>query len=178
MKFTPTKLFSPYQPILPNPSNNQPFSSPLIPKPVHTTTSSLPIARNSNLPTNKNQPKTSIQKLSQSQVQAKWEKGLCFYCDEKYSFGHKCKATTHILIIPDSEDGCDEEFFVGETLLFDEHMDQREVATPYITLHAMARILMPQILKFTSCIGKTEVQILVDGGSTHNFLQSKVVSML
>ena len=60
----------------------------------------------------------------------------------------------------------------------DEEVDQRELETPQISLHAMARILMPQTLKFTGCIGKSEVQILVDGGSTHNFLQSKVVSML
>ena len=42
-----------------------------------------------------------IQKLSQSQIQAKRERGLCFYCDDKYTPRHKCKATAHVLIIPD-----------------------------------------------------------------------------
>ena len=82
------------------------------------------------------------------------------------------------MIIPDSEEGFDEELPVREPLLFDEQIDQREVATPQISLHAMVGILMPQTLKFTGYIGKSEVQILVDGGSTHNFLKSKVVSML
>ena len=103
---------------------------------------------------------------------------LCFYCDEKYNFGHKCKAIAQILIIPNSEEGFDEELPVRESFLFDERIDQREVATPQISLHAMTGILMPQTLKFTGCIGKSEVQILVDRGSIHNFLQSKVVSML
>ena len=42
----------------------------------------------------------------------------------------------------------------------------------------MLGILMPQTLKFKGSIGKLNVHILVDGGSTHNFLQSRIVSLL
>ena len=37
---------------------------------------------------------------------------------------------------------------------------------------------MPQTLKFRGSIGTLEVYVLVDRGSTHNFLQSRIVSML
>ena len=37
---------------------------------------------------------------------------------------------------------------------------------------------MPQTLRFKGSIGKTDAQILVDGGSTHNFLQPRLVHLL
>ena len=39
--------------------------------------------------------------MFKSQIQAKREKGLCLYCDEKYTFSHKCKPLAHVLIVPD-----------------------------------------------------------------------------
>ena len=99
-------------------------------KPVHTTTSNLPISHNSNFNTNKPQPKTTIQKLSQSQIQARREKGLCFYCDKKCSFGRKCKTTVHILITPDSEENPCEELNDNEQSLSDEEVDQGKLAAP------------------------------------------------
>ena len=62
----PPKLFSPYPPILPTPSTIQP--SPTIPKPINTTHSQS-LTSNSHV-----SPKPNIQKLSQSQIQAKMEK--------------------------------------------------------------------------------------------------------
>ena len=95
----------------------------------------------------------------------------------KYIFGHKCKASAHILIIPDSETSQLEGDFVPEhTVSLEEEADMNE--TPQISLHAMSSILMPQTLKFKCSIGKMNVNILIDRGSTHNFLQSKVVSLL
>ena len=35
-----------------------------------------------------------------------------------------------------------------------------------------------QTLKFKASIGNLEVCVLVDGGSTHDFIQSQIVSML
>ena len=50
--------------------------------------------------------------------------------------------------------------------------------TPQISLHAMAGFFLPQTLKFKGAIQKMEVYVLVDRGSTHNFIQSRLVSML
>ena len=49
-------------------------------------------------------PKHNFQRSSQAQIQAKREKGLCFYCDDKYTTGHRCRASTHILIVLDSKE--------------------------------------------------------------------------
>ena len=42
----------------------------------------------------------------------------------------------------------------------------------------MSGVFLPQTLKFKGSIGRMEVYVLMDGGSTHNFIQSKIVSML
>ena len=94
---------------------------------------------------------------------------MCFYCDEEYTIGHKCQALAHILIIIDSETFHLEEDFVTEnTTSLEGEGDM--VETPQINLNAMSGILMPKTLKFKGPIGKMNVTILIDGGSTHNFL--------
>ena len=115
--------------------------------------------------------------MSQSQIQAKREKGLCFYCDEKYTIGHKCKASAHVLIVPDSDDlGDDQE---GEMDDLETHeLNSALPITPCISFHALSGILMPQTLRFKGFIGRLNVQILVYEGRTHNFLQSRVVALL
>ena len=167
LKKIPPKLFSPYPPILPTLSHLQP--SPSISKLVNTTYSQI---TNSNI---NNSTKPNIQKLSQSQIQAKRKKGLCFYCDEKYIFRHKCKASIHILIVPDSEQ------IVGEEIIEDDNIVAQQngqeilemvVPTPQISLHAMSGVFLPQTLKFRGSINNLDVCVLVDRGSTHNFIQS------
>ena len=91
--------------------------------------------------------------------------------------GHKCKALAHVLIVPESKDLGEEE--EGEIAsLENQKVDSELPITPHISLHALSGILMPQTLRFKGFIGRLNVQILVDKGSTHNFLQSKVVALL
>ena len=35
-------------------------------------------------------PNSNVRKMSQAEIQRRRENGLCFTCDEKYFFGHKC----------------------------------------------------------------------------------------
>ena len=125
--------------------------------------------------TNHNKP--NFQKLSQSQIQAKRENGLCFYCDEKYTYGHKCKASVHVLIVPDLEE------IVEDDCVWENSDEVQQVEpevvntgepTPPISLYAMSGVFLPQTLKFKVFVGKLDVYVLVDGGSTHNFIQSRI----
>ena len=90
-------------PLLPTPLTTPTSTTSNHAKPFHTTPSPTP---NSNKVHSHNinfQTKPPIQQLSQSQIQAKHDKGLCFYCDENYTFGHKCQPFIHLFIVPDSE---------------------------------------------------------------------------
>lgn len=177
LKHNPPKRFSPYLPLLPTPFNNQTSTPSTYVKLIHTTNPNLPNSNRLNNHNTNSQPKTTIQKLSQSQIQAKREKGLCLYCDEKYIVGHKCKASAHILIILDSEVLNLEEDVDSDELCSSNEISER-IDTPQISLYAMSGVLMPQTLKFKGSIGRLNVNILIDRGSTHNFLQSRVVSLL
>ena len=46
----------------------------------------------------------SIKKISQVELQARREKKLCYYCDEKYELGHKCKRR-QIYLLEGEEEG-------------------------------------------------------------------------
>ena len=89
---------------------------------------------------------------------------MCFYYDEKYVFGHKCKALVHVLIVPDSKDIYEEED-EGEisTLVPQSCQDglDRMISTPDISLHAMSGVFFQQTLKFKGSIGNLEVCVLV-----------------
>ena len=176
LKNNPPKLFSLYPSLLPNPTSSNVHPSNYTSKPVNTSTSSIPFSQRNNCNTNL-QTKPIIQKLSQSQIQANREKGLCFYYDEKYTMGYRCKASAHVLIVPDSEDfGLEDEVEIEVLRNPEEEIELYN--TPHISLHAMSGIVMPQTLRFKGFIGKMNVQVLVDGARKHNFLQSRVVSLL
>ncbi|XP_042963178.1 uncharacterized protein LOC122297221 [Carya illinoinensis] len=52
-----------------------------------------PRPKNRTFPTTYNQtkrPTIPIKRVTPTQMQERREKGLCYYCDEKYHFGHKC----------------------------------------------------------------------------------------
>jgi hypothetical protein len=100
-------------------------------------------------------------------------KGLCYNCDEKYSPGHKCKEQKIFMAI--SEDISEEDV---ETPLVSESpkttditppLDPPEVE-PVISLNALTSFSTPQTLKIIGYIKQRKVIILVDSGSTHNFI--------
>ena len=71
------------------------------------------------------------------------EKGLRFYCDEKYTFGHKCKTSVHVLIVPDSEDSMDEEGIREDAtaiLAINQEKVDIVVSTPQISFHVMSGV--------------------------------------
>lgn len=75
----PPKLVSPYPPILPTPPD---FT---VTKPVTTIgdhLSSTLTTHNTHISNTPSQPKQTVQRLTQAQIQARREKCLCFYCDD------------------------------------------------------------------------------------------------
>ncbi|XP_061357641.1 uncharacterized protein LOC133301946 [Gastrolobium bilobum] len=120
-----------------------------------------------------------MRKLSTAEMAEKREKGLCFYCDEKFSRSHVCKGKMFILVM--QEDG-DDPPLPEETLLeleqVAEELGGEALLTPEISLHAMAGQHSTSTLRVTGRISNATVQILVDGGSTHNFIQERLVKFL
>jgi hypothetical protein len=104
-------------------------------------------------------------------------KGLCYNCDEKYFLGHKCKEQKLFMAI--SEDVLEDDVtvpLVDKPSLPDatqELADPPEV-DPRISWHALTGFSAPQTLKLIGYIKHRKVIILVDSGSTHNFIHRHI----
>jgi hypothetical protein len=103
-------------------------------------------------------------------------KGICYNCDEKYFPGHKCKEQNTFMAI--SEDISEEDVeipLVSESPKITDitpPSDPPEVE-PVISLNALTGFSTPQTLKLIGYIKHRKVIILVDSGSTHNFIHRR-----
>ncbi|XP_061373831.1 uncharacterized protein LOC133316132 [Gastrolobium bilobum] len=126
-------------------------------------------------------PKSALpmRKLSQAEMLEKREKGLCFYCDEKFNRSHVCKGKLFILVMQPEDD---DQQLLEDTAPSPETVTEEiviaDTLTPEISLHAMAGQHSTSTLRVKGRIGNASVQILVDGGSTHNFIQDRLVKFL
>jgi hypothetical protein len=104
-------------------------------------------------------------------------KGLCYNCDDKYFPGHKCKEQNLFMAI--SEDIQEDD---DDTSPMPESPETSEInppsdppaEEPIISLNALTGFSAPQTLKLIGYIKHRKVIILVDSGSTHNFIHRRI----
>ena len=102
------------------------------------------------------------------------EKVLCFNCDSKYNKGHKCGENKLFYIDCEEEEEKEQEPSQDENV---EAILSKEL-TPMISCNALAGINTPQTLKIEGYIKKKKVIVLIDYGSTHNFIHYKLAKAL
>ncbi|KAH0781176.1 hypothetical protein KY290_000774 [Solanum tuberosum] len=117
---------------------------------------------------------------SPEEMNEKREKGLCFFCDEKYVMGHKCRNLKQLYILEleetDGEKYCEEEEQyeeVNQELEMQQGIEQME-----IYIHALNGSLGYRTLRVTGYHSKQPLHILVDTGSSHNFIDPSLVEQL
>ena len=88
-------------------------------------------------------------------------KGPCLNCDKKYSKEYKCGEKKLFCI--DCEEEEDQELEPSQDL-------DIEYTTPKIYFHALDIISTPQTLKIQGYRKNNKVTVLIDSGSTHNFI--------
>ena len=80
-----------------------------------------------------------VKRLSPAEIKEKCDKGLCFTCDEKYNFGHKCKNRVLILCTQ-----CDDE---SEATLAppdqEDFEDRQDGPTEEVSLNSLANSSNP-----------------------------------
>ncbi|XP_043700319.1 uncharacterized protein LOC122651046 [Telopea speciosissima] len=119
-----------------------------------------------------------IKRLSSAEMQQRRDKGLCYNCDERFTIGHRCKNRMLFLLEPD--DGppsvVPTEDFVSIEIHDTASPDVEP--SPELSYHSLIGSNNPSTLRFTGYLAGSPIQILVDGGSTHNFIQSRVARHL
>ncbi|KAH7570748.1 hypothetical protein JRO89_XS05G0175800 [Xanthoceras sorbifolium] len=85
--------------------------------------------------------------------------GLCFNCDEQFTLGHSCKTPQLLLLEANAVKNAELE-------------NESEDASPIveISLKALTGLSPQNTMRLKGSIKKYGVTILVDSGSTHNFL--------
>ncbi|GKC50171.1 putative mitochondrial protein [Tanacetum coccineum] len=108
--------------------------------------------------------------LTQQEMTEKRAKHLCFYCDQRYSHGHKCSGQMYYLEVI----GCDEIIEDEDGVISEQEpvivSEVEEDTMPQVSLNAMNGVNNYQTMRVKGHIGKQVLHILVDCGSTHNFL--------
>ena len=112
---------------------------------------------------------TSFRRITTQEARERREKGLCFYCDEKFKPGHRCERPQLFMIEDSSNTSLEEEITDTEDIINSEDM-------PEISFHAIAGAEHPQTLRVLGQLGNKKVAVLIDGGSTYNFIDQAVVT--
>lgn len=111
----------------------------------------------------------SFRRITGQESKARQEKGLCYYCDEKYVPGHRCERP-QLFMLEDLTTVVDS----AETKPSDD--DISFTSLPEISLHAMAGTTHPQTLRVLGKLKNRDLTVLIDGGNTYNFLDQSVVT--
>lgn len=125
-------------------------------------------------------PKLLVRRLSPEEIALKHNKGLCYYCDEKWSLGHRCHPRIHLLITKEEVElptspGPPE----SPRLSRDSSPPLLAVDNPpHLSLNVMSGMPAPETFHVYGTVHHHRLTILVDGGSTHNFMQLRVAKFL
>lgn len=136
---------------------------PLLPAP--------PIKAN---PINSYKP-TTTRRLTSREFDNKRARGECFWCSEKYTPGHKCTGNKQLYLFEVGDDGDELVHTDPNEECYTESVQDQE---PQISLHAITGIPSFSTMKIVGAIGTKPLQILIDSGSTHNFLKDSLAIKL
>ena len=108
------------------------------------------------------------------------KRGLCYNCDDKWAPGHKCKQATLFLLegVEVSLESNHKGQYVEDNNEVDKERRHKEETDPEITLYALVGSPSPGTMRVKGMVNSVSLVILVDSGSTHNFIDAAVVSVL
>nr|GEY16782.1 hypothetical protein [Tanacetum cinerariifolium] len=110
-------------------------------------------------------------RIPDTEKQNRFLKGECFRCGNKYGPGHRCKTGT--LKVLEAEEDMEEP---PVTQFFNPILTKRKRLKS--VCHAILAKPHPTTMKVRDNLHSTEVLILIDGGSTHNFISDVLVNEL
>jgi len=113
--------------------------------------------------------------MSPAEMQIHREKGLCYTCDEKFTSSHRCPNRQYLLLQMDDDDNDElqpDPFTVNEEALGNLSLDH------HLSYNALKGSLGLGTMKFSGTISGMAVQILLDSGSSDNFLQPRIAKCL
>ncbi|XP_020206869.1 uncharacterized protein LOC109791920 [Cajanus cajan] len=121
------------------------------------------------------QPTNPIKKMTPTEMQIRREKGLCYTCDERFSPNHRCP-NKHYMILQVDEEQCTHEDNVIQTDSVDSL--PQDATDHHLSFNALKGSSGVGTIKFQGRINGCPVNILLDSGSSDNFLQPRIAHFL
>lgn len=145
-------------------SPNRPYSNQYqAPKKIETM---VPTSSKLNTGTNQRSP---VRLLTAAEMASRKEQGLCYNCEEKFTFGHRCKQRITYMMMTEQE----ELFHLQIVDCHDELMEDFPFTPPEevpISLNAIVREDGLTIIKLVGEVNGHKLNILIDIGSTLSFI--------
>lgn len=125
---------------------------------------------------NHNRLKPPFRRLTPAEV-AKWKaEGLCYRCDEKYIYPHRC-AQPEVVVLMVLEDGTEIDVSNYSVELEEEEIAE-EVEVAAISISSIVGISSTRTIKLKGKLMGREVVVLIDNGATYNFVSKELVTQL
>jgi len=112
-----------------------------------------------------------VQKISSAQMEERRKNGLCYSCDAKWNIGHVCEGGPKLFLIEEVET---EELEELDAATLKEVVEEE----PEISLNAITGTPTPKTMRIVGWVKGQQVIVLIDSGSTHNFLDENFAAVL
>ncbi|GJU76554.1 ty3-gypsy retrotransposon protein [Tanacetum coccineum] len=127
-------------------------------------------------------PPHPIHRLTPTEMANRRAKGLCYNCDEQFHQGHRCRSKQFLCLLATDDDNNEPHPLIGESpssdCVFQDNTTQTTSDVPTISYHALEGHFVPSTLRLMGQVNGKPITVLIDGGSTHNFMQTRVAKFL
>ncbi|KAF3538415.1 hypothetical protein F2Q69_00024854 [Brassica cretica] len=132
----------------------------------------------------RNNPDKPPRKYSYQEMQDRRSKGLCMFCDEPFTPGHQLKHKRSQIYVME----CDDVDYTSDdnssdteqhaTTLVAAAINNQPDEAPVLSINAINGSTSYNCMRLVGHYGQHKLHILVDPGSTHNFLDVNIASQL
>lgn len=122
-------------------------------------------------------------RITPTEMDEKRAQGIRFFCDENFTHGHNCRAKRHLYsmeleVLDDQQEGVeieeDREVVAGEP----EEVLEEPLENCSISLQALNGTLGYKILRLRGFTKQKPIEVFIDCGSTHNFIDEDTTRRL
>lgn len=117
-----------------------------------------------------------IKNITRAEIQLRRENGLCYYCDDKFSMNHKCPNCHYLLLQVEEDEEISHLPDPPDPITQD--LNHNGDSAHHLSMNALSGSHGAGTLRFQGQILGINISVLLDSGSSENFLQPCIAQCL